>query len=56
MPVVSYVGYDKIWFYFGLKFGKALINQQVILFFSIGRVKPYLLCLENILFDGDMRF
>lgn len=40
MLVVSYVGYDKIWFYFGLKFGKALINQQVILFFRLAGLNP----------------
>ena len=41
MMVVSYVGYDKIWFYFGLKFGKALINQQVlILFFRLPELNP----------------
>ena len=40
MLVVSYVGYDKIWFYFGLKFGAALINQQVILFFRLAGLNP----------------
>ena len=40
MLQMSYVGYDKMWFYFGLKFGKTPINQQVILFFRLAELNP----------------
>ena len=40
MLQMSYVGYDKMWFYFGLKFGKTPINQLVILFFRLAELNP----------------